>query len=113
VFSKYLFAGIPQAVLLTKVDLICPKVDESVANVFKSPKVEKAVEQISKLLGLPRNSVLPVKNYENEMELDNNISILAFLALRQILYFTEDYMENLLEKRKAKGACFEKGKEKE
>ena len=50
---------------------------------------------MSGLLGLPRNNILPVKNYENEMQLDDNISILALLALRQLLHFTEDYIENL------------------
>lgn len=68
---------------------------------FKSRTVEEHVEKASQLLGLPRGNVLPVKNYENEMELDDNISILALLSLRQILHFAEDYMENVVEKRAA------------
>ncbi|KAH3817364.1 hypothetical protein DPMN_118897 [Dreissena polymorpha] len=50
------------------------------------------------MFGLTRNHVLTVKNYENEIELDDNISILALLALRQILYFSEDYIKVLQDK---------------
>ena len=56
------------------------------------------MDKVSGLLGLPRNNIFPVKNYENEMQLDDNISILALLALRQLLHFAEDYIENLQEK---------------
>ena len=65
---------------------------------FKSRTVEQHVEKASQLLGLPRGNVLPVKNYENEMQLENNISILALISLRQILHFAEDYMENIADK---------------
>ncbi|KAH3823361.1 hypothetical protein DPMN_125160 [Dreissena polymorpha] len=87
--------GIPQAVLLTKVDLVCLEVASKISNVFTSKKIESSVDKVSGLLGLPRNNIFPVKNYENEMELDDNISILALLALRQLLHFAEDYIENL------------------
>ncbi|XP_045161383.1 interferon-induced protein 44-like [Mercenaria mercenaria] len=93
--------GIPQALLLTKVDKLCKDVEKSVSQVFKSETVEEHVEKASQLLGLPRGNVLPVKNYENEMQLEENISILALLSLRQILYFAEDYMENMMDKRAA------------
>ncbi|XP_053391224.1 interferon-induced protein 44-like [Mercenaria mercenaria] len=93
--------GIPQALLLTKVDKLCKDVEKNVSQVFKSETVEEHVEKASQLLGLPRGNVLPVKNYENEMQLEENISILALLSLRQILYFAEDYMENMMDKRAA------------
>ena len=60
----------------------------------------KHVDKASHILGLPRGNILPVKNYENEVELDANISILALLAMRQMLNSTEDYMENLLDRMK-------------
>jgi hypothetical protein len=101
-------AGIPQAVLLTKVDLADQVVAGKISNVFTSKKVEDAVDKISGLLGLPRNNILPVKNYENEMQLDDNISILALLALRQVLYLAEDYIEDLQEKVSAQRVPSEK-----
>ncbi|XP_053383733.1 interferon-induced protein 44-like [Mercenaria mercenaria] len=67
--------------------------------VQSSPTVKQAVEKASQILGLPRAHVLPVKNYEDEAELDDNIDILALLALRKMLHFTEDFMHNLIDKR--------------
>ena len=43
---------------------------------------------------MPRNSVFPVKNYEHEIDGDRNVDILALVALRQLLYFAMDYLEN-------------------
>ncbi|XP_052284905.1 interferon-induced protein 44-like isoform X2 [Dreissena polymorpha] len=93
--------GIPQAVLLTKVDLACQDVASNINNVFTSKTIEAAVDKASNVLGLPRNRILPVKNYENEMELDDNISILALLSLRQLLFYAEDYLQVLSIKMKA------------
>ncbi|XP_052251814.1 interferon-induced protein 44-like [Dreissena polymorpha] len=59
--------GIPQAVLLTKIDLAFQDVARETSNVFTSEKIEAAVNNVSGLLGLPRHNILPVKNYENEM----------------------------------------------
>ncbi|XP_052759942.1 interferon-induced protein 44-like [Mya arenaria] len=91
--------GIPQAVLLTKVDVACTEVAQNVSSVFRNTNVEKVVDTVAKLLGLPRNNVLPVKNYENEVQLEAATSALALLALRQALYFTEDFLEDVVEKR--------------
>ncbi|WAR13798.1 IF44L-like protein, partial [Mya arenaria] len=91
--------GIPQAVLLTKVDVACTEVAENVSSVFRKTNVEKAVDTVAKLLGLPRNNVLPVKNYENEVQLESATSALALLALRQALYFTEDFLEDVVDKK--------------
>ncbi|KAL4224203.1 Interferon-induced protein 44-like [Mactra antiquata] len=90
--------GIPQAILLTKIDKLCENVEKNTAEVFTSGVVEENVAKVSQLLGLPRGNVLPIKNYENEMQLDKGISILSLLSLRKILNFAEDYMEALLDK---------------
>ncbi|XP_053376730.1 interferon-induced protein 44-like [Mercenaria mercenaria] len=91
--------GVPQIILLTKVDKLCKDVQADVSSTYKSHTVEQHVDKAAQLLGLPRANVLPVKNYENELELDDNVNILALLSLRQILYLAEDFMENMLEKR--------------
>ncbi|XP_053383601.1 interferon-induced protein 44-like isoform X3 [Mercenaria mercenaria] len=90
---------IPQIILLTKIDKLCKEVEKNVSCVYHSPTVKQAVEKASQILGLPRAHVLPVKNYEDEAELDDNIDILALLALRKMLHFTEDFMHNLIDKR--------------
>ncbi|XP_053379816.1 interferon-induced protein 44-like [Mercenaria mercenaria] len=90
---------IPQVVLLTKIDKLCKDVQSDISFVHKSWIVEEHVDKASQLLGLPRCNILPVKNYEKELRLDENTSILALLALRQILYFAEDYMYSLRERK--------------
>ncbi|KAH3825423.1 hypothetical protein DPMN_127298 [Dreissena polymorpha] len=42
------------------------------------------------------------------MELDDNISILALMTLRQVLHFAEDYLQVLQNKLKACGVSIEK-----
>lgn len=107
-------SGTPRVVLLTKIDLLCTTVQESTSNVFSSEKVDQTVEKVSTLFGISRNNILPVRNYQSEFELENSTSILALLALRQALYFTEDYMENLKEMKNASQECVSKEvKEKE
>ncbi|XP_052213304.1 interferon-induced protein 44-like [Dreissena polymorpha] len=111
--------GIPQAVMLTKVDLACQNVASTLSSVFTSKKIEDAVNKVSSMFGLPRNHVLPVKNYDHEIELDDNISILALLALRQLLHFAEDYIQVLQDKLKSsnekpnKRESIEKGSDQE
>ncbi|XP_060559569.1 interferon-induced protein 44-like [Ruditapes philippinarum] len=92
--------GIPQLILLTKVDKLCDYVETDVAQVFYSTKVKEAVDKASLLLGLPRANILPVKNYENEAELDDNVDILALLALRKMLHCSEDFMLNMKHREK-------------
>ncbi|XP_052802962.1 interferon-induced protein 44-like [Mya arenaria] len=86
---------IPQVVLVTKIDQLCEQSAENMSNVFLSPTIKEVVEKVADLLKLPRNSIWPVKNYEEEVENDESINILALLALRQILFFAEDYLENM------------------
>ncbi|WAR13788.1 IF44L-like protein, partial [Mya arenaria] len=87
------------AVLLTKVDVAWTEVAENVSSVFRNTNVEKVVDTVAKLLGLPRHNVLPVKNYENEVQLEAATSALALLALRQALNITEDFLEDVRDKR--------------
>lgn len=95
--AKMHFRRVPQMVLLTKVDKICPEVESDTSKVYKSEAVLEQVNKISQLLGIPRNYVLPVKNYETEIELSDDVNILALLCLRQLLRASEDYMFNFLD----------------
>lgn len=61
------------------------------------PEVEELVDKVAELVGLPRANIVPIKNYECEMELRLDINILALLALRQILNFADDYLTNFLD----------------
>ncbi|XP_021375407.1 interferon-induced protein 44-like isoform X2 [Mizuhopecten yessoensis] len=89
--------GIPQVVLLTKIDRICEEISNDISKVFFSPRMKDCVDRVSMVMGLPRSHILPVKNYESEVELDQNINILSLLSLRRILNFADDYLYNTLD----------------
>jgi hypothetical protein len=44
--------------------------------VFYSPIIKEAVDKVSQIMGLPRSHILPMKNYESEMELDDGVNTL-------------------------------------
>ncbi|WAQ94449.1 hypothetical protein MAR_006920 [Mya arenaria] len=81
--------------LFWTIDKLCDKTDENVSNTFISPTVKEVVEKVSELFKFPRNNIWPIKNYEEKVESDENVNILALLAVRQILFFVEDYLENM------------------
>ncbi|XP_065936844.1 interferon-induced protein 44-like [Magallana gigas] len=90
--------NIPQVVYLTKLDKVCPMVEEDAGHMFHSSAVREAVDKIADVMGLPRGFVLPIKNYESETILDQNIDILTLKALKQTADFADDYMEEQVEK---------------
>ncbi|XP_056000050.1 interferon-induced protein 44-like [Ostrea edulis] len=95
--------NLPQVVLLTKLDKICPDVEEDVTNTFKSSSISDAVEKVSDIMGLPRAHVLPVKNYESERKLKTGIDILVMEAIERCLDFADDFMDEQLDKMASEG----------
>ncbi|XP_052788194.1 interferon-induced protein 44-like [Mya arenaria] len=86
---------IPQAILLTKVDLIDDIVVKSINSVLESIAVGEKVLEAAELLGIPENNIHPIKNYTTEVDLDEGINILALQALQQMLNYAVDFMENI------------------
>ncbi|XP_015259760.1 PREDICTED: interferon-induced protein 44-like isoform X1 [Cyprinodon variegatus] len=86
--------GIPQVLLMTKVDEACPLVAKDISNVYHSVYIQKKARQLSESLGIPLSYVMPVKNYSEELELDQNTDILLFMALEQMLNYADSYFEN-------------------
>lgn len=97
----YVYAGIPQVVFLTKIDKMCPKVDEDVKQVIYSGAVRNTVDKLAEVMGLPRGHILPIKNYENETDLDSDMDLLILKALKQTINFADDYIEEQLGKKNA------------
>ncbi|XP_033754690.1 interferon-induced protein 44-like [Pecten maximus] len=89
--------GVPQVVLLTKIDRICEEISDDVSKVFFSPAMKESVDKVAMVMGLPRSNILPIKNYECEVELDQNTNILSLLSLRRILHFVDDFLYNKLD----------------
>ncbi|MEQ2268903.1 hypothetical protein XENORESO_018285 [Xenotaenia resolanae] len=86
--------GIPQILLMTKVDEACPLVTKDLKNVYRSVYIQKKARQLSESLGIPLSYVLPVKNYSAELELDLNTDILLFMVLEQMLNYADSFFEN-------------------
>ncbi|ESO93626.1 hypothetical protein LOTGIDRAFT_216024 [Lottia gigantea] len=89
--------GIPQVIILTKVDEISQEVKENLSKLFYSREVAEVVDKVSQLIGLPRGHVLPVKNYEKETELNETVDRYALLSLQQMLRFADDCLYDLLD----------------
>ncbi|XP_056233917.1 interferon-induced protein 44-like isoform X1 [Seriola aureovittata] len=93
--SKVNLMGIPQLVLLTKVDEACPLVSTDVRNVYKSGYIKDVMQEVSARLGVPMSCVLPVKNYSEELELDPKCDILLLSAVNQMLRFADNYFDDI------------------
>lgn len=89
--------GLPQAIVLTKIDTVCSGVEEDVTYVYQSKKIEDLVEKVSDMFGVPRNLILPMKNYEKESDVRTDVSILAMLTLKRLLLSTENHLFNFLD----------------
>ncbi|TMS21411.1 Interferon-induced protein 44-like [Larimichthys crocea] len=86
--------GLPQILLLTKIDEACPLVAEDLKNVYRSVYIEKKAREVSDSLGIPLSCVLPVKNYSGELDLDLETDILLFSAVQQMLNYADSFFEN-------------------
>ncbi|KAK5599522.1 hypothetical protein CRENBAI_019962 [Crenichthys baileyi] len=87
--------GIPQLVLLTKVDEACPLVKEDLRNIYKSGYIKDLMQEVSTRVGVPLSCVVPVKNYNEELELDLSCDILLLSAVIQMLRFVDNYFDEL------------------
>ncbi|KAI5627753.1 interferon-induced protein 44-like, partial [Silurus asotus] len=86
--------GIPQLILLTHVDQVCPAVQENVTHVYSSRNVQEKMEKAAELVGLPLSYVLPVKNYVSQLTVDCNTDILLLSAVMSILQAVDDTLED-------------------
>ncbi|XP_028666577.1 interferon-induced protein 44-like [Erpetoichthys calabaricus] len=77
--------GIPQLVMLTKVDLACNFVKEDLTKVYQSRYIQELAIKVSQMVGVPVSSVLPVRNYWFETDLNMKVDILILKALQTIL----------------------------
>ncbi|XP_069497739.1 interferon-induced protein 44-like [Ambystoma mexicanum] len=85
---------VPHLVLLTKVDELCPMVAEDIRQVYRSRAVEKQIHTAAARLGIPVTCILPVKNYSYELELQEDVDILIFHAVQQIMRMADQYFDD-------------------
>ncbi|XP_016146553.1 interferon-induced protein 44-like [Sinocyclocheilus grahami] len=87
--------GIPQMVLMTKVDEACPYVEKDLYIIYLNSYIKSKVQEVSSRLGVPVSCVLPVKNYSQELELELNCDVLLLTALQQMLRLADDYLDDV------------------
>ncbi|XP_043094890.1 interferon-induced protein 44-like [Puntigrus tetrazona] len=86
--------GIPQTVIITKVDEACPLVHEDLKKIYTSKKIKEKMEACSYTLGVPISCIYPVKNYHRERATDATMDVLILDALQNIVNFASDYVED-------------------
>ncbi|XP_052399194.1 interferon-induced protein 44 isoform X2 [Carassius gibelio] len=77
--------GIPQVIVMTKVDEACPLVNNDLKMVYRSEKIKKKMELCSAKVGVPMSYIFPVKNYHNEIDTNDDVDVLILKALDQIV----------------------------
>uniref|UniRef100_A0A8C1Q9R1 Interferon-induced protein 44-like n=1 Tax=Cyprinus carpio TaxID=7962 RepID=A0A8C1Q9R1_CYPCA len=86
--------GIPQVIVMTKVDEVCPLVKKDLRKMFTSKKIKEKMELCSAKVGVPLTNIFPVKNYHNEINTDDDIDVLLLKALEQIVQLANDRLED-------------------
>uniref|UniRef100_A0A3B3BCP1 TLDc domain-containing protein n=1 Tax=Oryzias melastigma TaxID=30732 RepID=A0A3B3BCP1_ORYME len=84
--------GIPQLLLLTKIDEACALVREDIRNVYRSSYIK---ELAAARVGVPLSCIIPVKNYSEELELDTNTDILLLSAVVQMIRFVDNFFDDI------------------
>lgn len=82
--------------MLTKIDKICPEVDDDITKTYTSTAVCDAVNRAAEITGLPSAHIFPVKNYVSEPNLKIALDILIMKALKRCLEFADDFMDEQL-----------------
>uniref|UniRef100_A0A9J7ZTF5 Interferon-induced protein 44-like n=1 Tax=Cyprinus carpio carpio TaxID=630221 RepID=A0A9J7ZTF5_CYPCA len=85
--------GIPQAIIMTKVDEACPLVKENLEKIYKSKRIKQKMDDCSSRLGVPMSFIYPVKNYHEEHAINVKMDVLILDALQNIVNFANDYVE--------------------
>ncbi|XP_043098045.1 interferon-induced protein 44-like isoform X2 [Puntigrus tetrazona] len=86
--------GIPQVVVMTKVDETCPLVRQDLEKMYTSKKIKQKMELCSSATGVPMSNIFPVKNYHDEIETDDKTDVLILKALEQIIQLADDRLED-------------------
>ncbi|XP_027895461.1 interferon-induced protein 44-like isoform X2 [Xiphophorus couchianus] len=84
--------GIPHVAILSKIDEACPEIREDIKNVCQSRALQKKIQLLSKLVGIPENCIFPVKNYNSEKKLNHEIDALILNTLRHLIEIGEEYL---------------------
>ncbi|XP_032423561.1 uncharacterized protein LOC116723091 isoform X3 [Xiphophorus hellerii] len=85
--------GIPQMAMMTRIDEACCETDKDLRIVYKSKYLRKKMKDFSSAVGIPVNCIFPVKNYSEEIDMNDDIDTLILSALRKMVDFGDDFIE--------------------
>ncbi|XP_050961140.1 interferon-induced protein 44-like isoform X2 [Labeo rohita] len=68
--------GIPQVVIMTKVDEACPLVQKDLRKLYTSKKIKEKMELCSAKVGVLKTNIFPVKNYHDEIDTEDDMDVL-------------------------------------
>ncbi|XP_028249977.1 interferon-induced protein 44-like isoform X2 [Parambassis ranga] len=89
--------GIPQMAIITNIDTACPETEKDLKNVYRSTYMQDKMKKFSSAIGIPLNCMFPVKNYSYETRLKDDVDTLIISALRPMIDFGDDFIENIVE----------------
>nr|XP_055062343.1 interferon-induced protein 44-like [Misgurnus anguillicaudatus] len=92
--SRIKDGGIPQVIVMTKVDEACPLVKNDLRKVYHSKKIKEKMQMCSDLIGVPMCNIFPLKNYHEEMDTNPDVDVLILKALDQIVYLANDRLDS-------------------
>ncbi|XP_028832806.1 interferon-induced protein 44-like [Denticeps clupeoides] len=92
---KACLMGVPQLVLLTNVDNACTLVAADLKNVYHSRYIERMIQEAAARLGVSASTVIPVRNYSRELELNSDVDVLLLSAVIQILRAVNSYFDDI------------------
>ncbi|XP_051264783.1 interferon-induced protein 44-like [Dicentrarchus labrax] len=84
--------GIPQVAIITKIDKVCPELRDDLKNVYKTKALKQKMEQFSVDMGIPMNCIFPVKNYHEEIDLNDDTDLMILSTLKYLINFGEDFI---------------------
>ncbi|PWA31162.1 hypothetical protein CCH79_00003001, partial [Gambusia affinis] len=87
--------GIPQMAMMTHIDEACGEIEKDLRNVYKSKYLKKKMKDFSATVGIPMNCIFPVKNYSEEIDLNDDVDILILSALKIMINFGDDFIEKI------------------
>ncbi|XP_050968023.1 interferon-induced protein 44-like [Labeo rohita] len=85
--------GIPQVVVMTKVDEACPLVGKDLRKIYSSKKIKEKMELCSAKVGVPLTNIFPVKNYHYEIDTNDDVDVLILKAVEQIVHLADDRLK--------------------
>ncbi|CAM4730744.1 unnamed protein product [Leuciscus chuanchicus] len=86
--------GIPQVIVMTKVDLVCPLVSKDLRKIYTSKKIREKMQMCSDKTGVPMNHIFPVKNYSEEIYTDDEVDVLILKAFDQMVNLANDRLRD-------------------